>query len=122
MYLGLVLSGIFATIDPSRLVTEQVPPIVPVLWAVGMALSATCCLIGSLTDMWIGEYTGIPLLGAVLGLYGVSAVLAAGPGNLILTAYGCVVLSFAFGLGARWTDVRSIKQNATAESSRKGGE
>jgi len=120
MYGGLILSGIFAAIDPSRLVTEQISALMALLWAVAMSVSAAICFYGSLTDQWIGEFTGIPLLASVLALYGGSAVLSSEDEGLVLLAYGLVVLSFAAGLIARWRDVREIKNNATDMGTGKG--
>lgn len=120
MYFGLVLSGIFATFSPSSLVEEQVGTFVVTLWAVSMMISAAICLYGSITDRWIGEYTGIPLLAMVLALYGLSAILAAGRDSVPLFAYGLVVISFSFGLIARWRDLEAIKNAPTQEGSEGG--
>lgn len=120
MYAGLVVSGIFVTVDPSELVAQQVSHLVSILWAVGMIVSAAICLYGAVTDKWIGEYTGIPLLASVLMLYGGSAILATGTGGLLIAGYGLTMVSFSCGLVARWFDVRKVKQNAGGAGKGKG--
>lgn len=124
MYVGLSLSGFFATIFPSRLVVDQVGGELVIVWGISMFVSSLICLWGTLTDKWLGEFAGLPLLSSVLFLYGFSALLSfisisindsslmreQGP----LFAYGFVVVSSGFGLIARWQDVASIK-NASHE-------
>lgn len=118
MYAGLVVSGIFATMYPSELVANQVAHVVVRAWATGMILSAATCLYGAYTDKWIGEYSGIPLLASVLGLYGLSAILSGDQGFVI--GLGFVILSFSAGLIARWFDVRKIKHEAVGDGHEEG--
>lgn len=121
MYAGLVVSGVFATIDPSRLVIRQVSFVVAILWAVAMIVSALICLFGALTDRWIGEYTGLPLLASVLALYGGSALLSySAETGFVILAYGAVVISFSFGLMARWVDVKLVKKASAGGYRRRG--
>jgi hypothetical protein len=123
MYAGLVASGIFAVVDPSELVSMQVSRLVAVVWSLAMIVSAGMCLYGSVTDKWIGEYSGLPLLASVLALYGGSAMLSVEEGGFIILAYGLAMISFAFGLCARWKDVRLIKHHSEAGGpERNGGE
>lgn len=121
MYGALVPSGVFAFLDPSKLVTEQVSYIVANAWAVCMVVSAGICLYGAITDKWIGEFTGLPLLVAVVALYGGSSILSYNEGKFILIAYGLTMVAFACGLLARWNDVRKIRANAAVEGGSFGG-
>lgn len=116
MYLGLVISGALTFFYPSDLVDNQVGGVVVALWSASMVISALLCLVGSILDKWLGEYSGIPLLASVLGLYALSAILGAGVGSFTLLAYGLVVLSFVLGLVARWKDVRAVKRTSEDES------
>lgn len=118
MYLGLVVSGIFATLYPSELVADQVVSVVVRFWATGMVLSAAICLYGALTDKWIGEFSGIPLLASVIAMYGLSAIFSGGEGFVI--GLGFVILSFSAGLVARWFDVRKIKRQAVGDGREEG--
>jgi len=122
-YSLLFMSGIFAAIAPSRLVTEEVGTTVAVAWAFCMSLSSLICIYTPITDKWIGELGGIPLLAAVIALYGFSAILDASfnqPETLILMAYGLVVLAFACSLVARWLDVLAISRVPGEEVETKG--
>lgn len=117
-YLLLFASGIFAAVAPSRLVTEEVGSTIAVVWALCMSLSSAICFYTPLTDRWIGEYTGIPLLAAVIALYGLSAIADAdvnNPPTLIIMAYGLTVLAFACSLCARWLDVLEIKHAGSVQ-------
>lgn len=111
MYGGLVLSGLFLSFRPSRVVTDSVPSWVATAWALCMIVSALICFAGAMTDRWIGEFAGIPLLSSVMALYGLSAlsvVWNSEPENLTLLAFSLILLSFSAGLLARWRDVQSL--------------
>ena len=111
MYGGLVLSGLFLSLHPSRLVTASVPAWVATAWAICMIVSAGICFFGAVTDRWIGEFSGIPLLSSVMALYGLSAlsvVRTTEPENLTLFGFSLILLSFSAGLLARWRDVQSL--------------
>ena len=117
-YALLVASGIFAAIAPSKLVTEEVGSSIALVWAIAMSISSAVCFYSPLTDKWIGEFTGIPLLAAVIALYGFSAIADANDQGLILMAYGLTVLAFACSLSARWLDVLAIKNAHEGEEQR----
>lgn len=111
MYSGLVLSGVFLIIEPSQLTVEQVGKVWALAWAVGIIIGAVISLYGAIRDEWIGEFSGIPLLAAALGMYGLSALAGvddSGVTNYVLLAFGFIVLSFTAGLCARWRDVQNI--------------
>lgn len=110
MYFLLTGAGVMTTLYPSDIVKAQVGGNVVVAWSVAMTISAAICLYGAITDRWIGEYTALPLLGSVLGLYGFSVILASDSDSLPRFAFGLIVLSYASGLAARWKDVREIKK------------
>lgn len=122
MYLTLVMSGVFVTLDPSELVAQQAEHYITLAWAWGMIFSSLICLYGAFTDRWIGEYAGLPLLATVLFIYGLVAMLAANFDNLILMGIGGVMVAFAFGLGARWLDVRLVMLSARCEDLKREGE
>lgn len=125
MYSGLVLSGIFLTIEPSGLTVQQVGTGWTLAWAWGIIVGAGMSLYSAATDEWIGEYSGLPLLASCLGLYGFSAIAGyddkAGDANYVLLAFGCIVLSFTSGLCARWRDVQNIKKLASQGDQTRGG-
>lgn len=112
MYGGLVASGTLLIFYPSQLVDSQVSHVIGLSWSISMVISSFICFVGSVTDRWIGEYAGIPLLASVIALYGISA-FAGADGSLTLVAFGLLITSFAAGLAARWQDVRAIKHVAS---------
>lgn len=113
MYVGLTLSGIFALMFKSPLISDEVGSFVYSCWAVGMMVSSGLSAWGSMTDRWLGEYVGLPLLSSVLALYGISAMLAATSRGFPILAYGLLILSCALGMLGRWRDVQAIKLHAT---------
>lgn len=114
MYAGLAISGILATMDKSSIVVAQVSFTVAILWSVAMAVSAVICLAGAITDRWIGEFSGLPLLVAVIAMYSIAAVGSAWENkDLFHLAFGFFAFSYGVGLAARWEDVRSIKKAAS---------
>ncbi len=116
MYAGLVLSGVFTALYPSTVVTDQVGTVVTYFWSAAMISSAVTCTYGSFTDKWIGEFSGIPLLAAVLAFYSGALFLSIREnGNLLVVAFAFILLSFSFGLIARWQDVRSVKREAVSQ-------
>lgn len=109
MYALLVGSGILITVEPSQLVIDQLGSTRTSIWGVFWSLGAAICFYGAFSDRWIGEYSGIPLLGSVIGLYGLSALYGGvKTDSVLLFAFGLLILGFAFGLHARWRDVQSI--------------
>ncbi len=121
MYAGLVVAGIFNLLFPSTLVDGQVPPSTAVAWALGMTVTAFICFLGSITDRWLGEYSGLPLLIAILVLYSGSAWASVTFETMPLLAYGMFIFSFACGLFARWRDVQATKVEASLQGSQSKG-
>lgn len=113
MYAGLVLSGLFTSLYPSAVVTDQVGTLVTYAWSACMIGSALTCLYGSYTDKWIGEFSGIPLLATVIAFYSGALFFSAyDSGNYLVLAFGFILISFSLGLVARWKDVRDVKRQA----------
>lgn len=111
-YLGLSLAGLFVIISPSQLVENQVGHTVALCWGIGLFVSASSSLWGTIRGEWFPEYTWLPLLFSVLILYGFSILFAAGWNVSPLFAFGLFFLSFGAAKIARWQDVRDIKQAA----------
>lgn len=109
MYFFIAVAGVVGVKFPSGVVSEAGSSLVVFFWAVAMAFSAAVCFGGSLFDRWLGEYAGLPLLIAVLALYGVSTLQLAGADHPARYAYGFLIISYAFGLFARWRDVNQLR-------------
>lgn len=110
MYVALILAGVLTLFVPFEAIEDQVEPLVVKSWSLGLAISSISCAWGSLTDRWIGEYVGLPLLASVFGIWAFAILIAGGLDNLPVTVFGLIILGFASGLVARWRDVQAIKR------------
>lgn len=110
MYVSLMFAGGLTLFVPMTSLESEVKPWVVISWSLSLAISSTSCAWGSLTDRWIGEYVGLPLLASVFGIWALAILLAAGLSNLPLTIFGLIIFGFTSGLVARWRDVQAIKK------------
>jgi hypothetical protein len=79
------------------------------LWATFLLVGGVLCGLGALTDRWIGELAGLPLISSAFAVYFVVLVLArTAAGAAAGLAFGAVALV----LIARWQDVSQIRQEA----------
>lgn len=110
MYAGLLVLGLAGLAYPSELVQDAVAAHMVYFWTTAMALSAILALWGSAHDLWIGEYVALPLMIAVLVLYGIVTLDAANEGNPARWAYGFLILTYSSGLFARWCYVNGVRR------------
>lgn len=109
-YSFLCAAGFILLTDPSNIVVDQVSRPVSIAWALCMSLAALICLWGTVTDKWIGEFTGLPLLGGVLAFYGFAGLLSGRErDSLTVIAFGLIVLAFGLGAIARWSELIEVK-------------
>jgi hypothetical protein len=109
-YVGLSVAGIMLTFNPATIVSAHVSTPGTIFWSVSMAITGTMAAWGSITDRWLGEYAGLPLLAASMWVYGGAVILDVNHHfNWILLAFGIIVFSFGSNLIARWRDVQAIK-------------
>lgn len=79
------------------------------LWATFLLVGGILSGLGAVTDRWIGELAGLPLISSAFAVYFVVLVLARTvSGAAAGLAFGAVALF----LGARWQDVSKIRQEA----------
>lgn len=79
------------------------------LWATFLLVGGLLCAGGAITDRWIGELAGLPLISSAFAVYFVVLVLARTvSGAAAGLAFGAVALF----LWARWQDVSTIRQEA----------
>jgi hypothetical protein len=79
------------------------------LWATFLLLGGILCGAGALTDRWIGELAGLPLMSSAFAVYFVVLALTRTiSGAAAGLAFGAVALL----LWARWQDVSKIRQEA----------
>lgn len=95
-YAGLAIAGTAMLMAPSALLQTAMGTII-YIWAAFLVLGGTLCLIGTITRLWIGEFTGLTLLMTANLVWGV-ALIRAGDNS---AKYGIVLLAWMFGLLAR---------------------
>jgi hypothetical protein len=79
------------------------------LWATFLFVGGIFCTLGALTDRWLGELTGLPLISSAFAVYFVVLMLARTvSGAAAGVAFGAVALV----LWARWQDVSKVRQEA----------
>jgi hypothetical protein len=83
------------------------------LWAGFLLLGGLLCAFGAVTDRWIGELAGLPLISSAWGVYFVVLALARTVNAAAAAlAFGAVALI----LWARWRDVSTIRQEADRQA------
>lgn len=120
MYAGLMFSGVFLTLSPSAFIVHKVSLPVQYFWSGGMVLGAAVCCWGAITDRWLGEFSGIFMLIGTLWFYGGMAFLAwrLNSSDYTVLGFSFILVSFGFGLLARWQEVRRVKQQASKDSAK----
>jgi hypothetical protein len=79
------------------------------LWATFLLVGGLLAALGALTDRWIGELTGLPLISSAFAVYFVVLALARTVSAAAAAlAFGAVALF----LLARWHDVSTVRQEA----------
>lgn len=73
-------------------------------WAIFLILGGLCGLVACITDRWIFEFAGLPLLVSALTVYGLALVFFP-PLTSAKIAIGALMLSSAAGLATRWRDL-----------------
>jgi hypothetical protein len=90
------------------------------LMAIFLAVGGFVSGAGALTERWVGEYVGIPLLSASFAVFGIiSTVAAIESAPLIATANLSLLLAVSAGLLARWREARAVYRLATHLSRKK---
>lgn len=114
-YAGLASAGLWFVSAPSQLLHSQMGTVV-YGWAAFLVLGGTLCLLGTVTKLWIGEFTGLVLL--FFGNIAWAFVLigaSAGPARDNTSAkYGIVLISLAMcAFAYRWGEIRrKVKEAA----------
>lgn len=105
MYLGLFVAGILSFFFPPVLVQDQIGNEWVHVWAAFLSISSAGCMVGAMSDRWIGEYSFIPLLFTTLMLFSISAMLSANTDGGRYLTVGLIVLALCFGLIGRRQDL-----------------
>lgn len=116
-YTLFALGGLAAIIWPSPAVARATGWLVYV-WAAWLVLGGSCSMIGAVTDRWLGEYVGLPLLFSAFGVYG---AVVASSGRLASSAGAMVLVAIALILGARWQDIGWVRREAARSAEHRQG-
>jgi hypothetical protein len=83
------------------------------VWAGFLLLGGLLCGWGAVTDRWIGELTGLPLISSAWGVYFVVLSLTRTVSGLAAAlAFGAVALL----LVARWRDISTVRREADRQA------
>lgn len=123
-YLLMAVAGIFAGIWPSPNVSNAAAAnqYLVLTWDAFLVLGGLFSSIGAVTERWLGEYVGLPLLGSVFAVYGLASF--ASP-NRAAFAAGAVFLAIALLITSRWLDVsyaRRLSRYSLQHQVRDGGD
>lgn len=114
-YLGLTAAGVGLLSTPTLLLKSTLGTVV-YGWAAFLTLGGTLCLLGTVTKVWAGEFTGLTLLITANAVWG-GALIGVG-GNS--AKYGTVLVAWAFGLVARELQIiEKVRGAAGAEKQRR---
>lgn len=110
-YLLMAVAGVFAGIWPSPNVSNAAAASawLVLVWDAFLVAGGVCSSVGAVTERWLGEYVGLPLLGAVFAVYGLASF--ASP-NRAAFAAGAVFLGIALLIISRWLDVAYARRLA----------
>ena len=108
MYSFLSAAGVSSSVYPAVLVSDEVGTRTVVLLSLALTLGGFVCFVGAVTDRWLAEYSALPVLSLGLVCFGVAVIKAVDSDTKPLIAVALLVISFSFGLAARWKDVRAI--------------
>lgn len=86
-------------------------------WATMLFAGGSCCLLGVLTDWWLGEFVGIPAIFFVFlmftAVFLVTGFTDPSPSRI---AFGLLFASFAIWVGARFIDIWNTAAGSKAVS------
>lgn len=106
----------YLLIAPSEFLRTALGTAVPLLLAC-LSIGGVLALIGAVSDRWLGEYVGLPMLGASLLVFG-ATLLALSGGTPGRGSIGLFLLALMFVCVGRWLQIRRFVR---AESARHGG-
>lgn len=112
-YLLMAVAGVFAGLWPSPSVENAAASsqLLVTVWNAFLLVGGLASAIGAITERWIGEYVGLPLLASVFAVYGVAAVAS---GRETSYAAGAAFVGIALLFMGRWVDVAAVRRLATA--------
>ena len=114
MYSMLLLAGFWGMYVPTPTLAKALG-ILTYAWAIFLIVGGLCGLVACITDRWMPELCGLPLLVSALTVYGFALFLVP-PFTATKAAIGALMLSSAFGLVARTRDLWSLSNTTLGEA------
>ncbi|AXH88802.1 hypothetical protein [Micromonospora aurantiaca] len=108
-YAAVAAAGVGAAVVPDPRVTDATGALV-YLWAGFLILGGMSAGLGALTDRWLGEALGCPLLSTSLAAYAVVLFATGQPAAII---GGLFLAGMAFLMWARSRDIELLRREAT---------
>lgn len=115
-YSGLAAAGAWFVAEPSGLLQSSMGTVI-YGWALFLVIGGLLCLVGTVTKLWIGEFTGLVLLwfgNFAWAVVLVGAAFSPTAGNTS-AKYGLTLLSLSMAAFAyRWLEIREKVRSAAA--------
>jgi hypothetical protein len=109
----LASAGLASALWPVQSVEHATRPWQSLAWTGFFMLGGLASALGVITDRWLGELVGLPMLITVFAFYSVVAFSA---GKLPSLAGGCFLLAVGVLLFVRWQQVWEVRRVAAAAS------
>ncbi|MET7949210.1 hypothetical protein [Micromonospora sp. NPDC005324] len=111
-YTLMAAAGVGAALVPTPSVEKSTGPLV-YLWALFLVGGGVLAAYGAVSDRWIGEHLGLPLLWAAFTVYSLVLAAVQSPAGIVASlALG----AFALLLFGRWRDVGAVRREATRQA------
>lgn len=118
-YAALVISGVASLLHPPASVQASAGfQLTIYTWATILVLSSVICLIGAVTDRWVGEYMGLIPLGLSAAVFAISAMSRGVSG----IAGGAFLFGFFWLLASRWQEVALLRAESNRRAAAQDGE
>lgn len=113
-YAFLVLAGTAMFFAASAVLTSALGVMV-YAWAVMMFAGGAVCILGAVTDWWLGEFVGTVPLFFVFSMFAI-VFLYTGFADAVpaRVAFGCIFASFAVWVLARFMDIWNLAASSRA--------
>lgn len=104
-----ILAGAILLFNPSQVISGSTRGLVIYVWALFIVLGGCLSLVGSLFNLWIGEFIGLPLTITALAVYGF-VIVTAEPFSWARFAFGLLFFSLFLLAISRWQGIRDFIQ------------
>ena len=107
-------AGVASLLWPvARPVEDSARPWQALAWTVFFIVGGAVSALGAVTDRWLGELVGLPLLMTVFAFFALAAIAMPTRDRLTAVAGACFLLGVAILLHVRWRQVWGIRRLAT---------